>query len=435
MSRIFKIDKVCGLIVTLALVAMAGFLNAKLKVDITEGIEGGIPIAVLSFAGQTQSEERTYSEIIASDLAYSGLFSLVKQEMIKDLILPTASSDTYAQWAGAEVEKIIDGRVIDKPDGRVLNIELYDVVVRKKIAQWEIKLQDSKVSAVAHHLSDKIYEELTGVVGIFSTRLAFISSSREGFRSRKYHLNIADADGYNIHTIFSSNQLLMSPVWSPDSKQIAYISYENGSSELFIQTLATEERRSLLKDLGDINSIDWSDDGSKFTYVSSRNGNPEIYVYDIPSTQVTRMTNNLSIDTEPSWAPNNTLYFTSDRSGSPQIYRIDPDQKEAQRISFEGNYNSDLDVSPRGDKIAYVSARQKQFTIIVRDILTSEEIALSFGRLEESPRFAPNGQLLSYLTQFEGQSALGLLTTDGVLGKIIPIKAPYIRAISWSPLK
>ena len=420
------------LIFVLLLFAVAS-VSARIKVDITEGVEGGVPVAVPAFAGEPRGVPRAYSDIVASDLAYSGLFSLVAAKEYESLAVPAESPETYDGWHAKGIEKIVSGTV----EGDKLAVVLFDVVQRKRLAEWSVQLQGARHDAIAHEVSDLIYEELTGAAGIFKTKLAFVSSEWVSYRKRNYHLNISDADGHNIVSIFDSESPLMTPGWAPDGKQLVYVSYENGLAQLFIQELETAKRTNLsvMHGLGDANSPDWSDDGSKIAFVSSKDGNPEIYAYDLSSSRLIRMTNNLAIDTEPSWAPNNTLYFTSDRSGNPQVYRIVPGTGgKAERITFTGNYNSDLDVSPKGDKIAYVSAKGTRSSIVVRNLDNSQELELSFGGVDERPRFAPNGQLLSYLTQDGARNALGLLTTDAVFGKLIPVEASYVRGVSWSPL-
>lgn len=430
-----RIYKCCYLLLGLWLLALSTSAAAQLKVDILEGVEGGIPVAVIPFSNEDQDSKRNYSSIIASDLAYSGLFSLVNPSVFAALGLPESSSSTYAIWNEKGIEKIVGGEVVRHPkQGDMVIVSLFDVVVKKKIATWRIPINGASVPSIAHRMSDLIYKELTGVDGIFSTSLVLVSSKKTDLRKRRYYLNIADADGYNVTNIFNSDSLLVSPVWLPDRKRIAYVSYENDQPEVIIQVLESGQRESLLAQIGSANMIDWSYDGKKIAYVSSKDGNPEIYIYDFPSNRSVRVTHNLAIDTEPSWAPNNTLYFTSDRSGNPQIYMTERGGKEPQRVTFEGSYNSDVDVSPRGDRIAYLSVRNGQFAIVVRDLSNDQEMELSFGSLEERPRFAPNGQLLSYLTYDAKGSALGLVTVDGVFGKRVPIDAPYVRAISWSPL-
>ena len=423
------------ILLALFLWAFPALSGAQLKVDILEGVEGGIPVAVVPFESEPQDEKRNYSSIIASDLAYSGLFSLVHPTIFANIALPEDSPASYVAWNEKGIEKIIGGEIVrDQERGDMLIISLFDVVVKKKLATWRIPLVDTPVSRIAHRMSDLIYKELTGFDGIFSTNLAFVSSEKTALRKRRYYLNIADADGHNIINIFNSDSLLVSPVWLPDRKRIAYVSYENGMPEVIIQVLDSGQRQSLSQQIGSAMLADWSHDGKKIAYVSSKNGNPDIHIYDFSSNRSTRVTKNLAIDTEPNWAPDGTLYFTSDRSGNPQVYRTKGSVQEVERVTFEGAYNSDVDVSPQGDRIAYLSVRDGRFAIVIRDLSNDQEMELSFGSFEERPRFAPNGQLLSYLTHDGSKNTVGLITIDGAFGKLIDVKASFMRAISWSPL-
>ena len=412
--------------------ALSGAAQAELKVEITEGVEGGVPIAVLPFDDEPQTE-RGYGAIIASDLAYSGLFSLISAREVAALERRPAAAADYRAWSGAGVEKIVVGKVVSGGD---LQVALFDVVKRKKLREWEFPVGARRVSDVAHYASDLIYEELTGVPGIFSTRLAFVDSMQIKPRVRRFRLNVADADGGNRIAVFTSHGAIMSPCWSPDYKRLAYVSYENGAPEIFVQVLGSGQRTNLSELIGEGNSPDWSYDGGALAFVSSRDDNPEIYVYHFADNRIERVTDNLAIDTEPAWAPDGSLIFTSDRGGSPQLYRLNSRRADLQRLTFKGDYNSDADVSPRGDKFAYVSQRAEGFSIVVRDVSRDTELELSLGYLDERPRFAPNGSLLSYLTEQGGRSALGLVTVDGLFGKQIPVPADIgkVRGVAWSPL-
>lgn len=415
------------------LALLVGAAQAELKIEITEGVEGGVPIAVLPFDDEPPELERGYSAIVASDLAYSGLFSLISARDVAALERRPGQASDYIAWADAGVEKIVVGKVASGGD---LQVALFDVVRRKKLREWEFPVAARRVSDVAHYASDLVYEELTGVPGIFSTRLAFVDSVQVKPRVRRFRLNVADADGGNRIAIFTSDSPIMSPCWSPDYKRLAYVSYENGAPEIFVQVLGSGQRTNLSASSGEGNSPDWSDDGGALAFVSSRDDNPEIYVYHFADERVERVTENLAIDTEPAWAPDGSLFFTSDRGGSPQLYRLDRDRSDLKRLTFEGDYNSDADVSPRGDKFAYVSQRAGGFSIVVRDLSGGDGLELSLGHLDERPRFAPNGNLLSYLTEQGGRSALGLVTVDGLFGRQIPVSEDVgkVRGVAWSPL-
>lgn len=403
--------------------------SAELKIEITEGVVGGVPITILPFSGEPQDMPRNYSRIIASDLAYSGLFHILDAQNFSELAYPSDTTN-YEAWLSNGAEKIVSGIV----DGETLIVRLDDVVKESISKEWKFNLKDNLIKTVAHYASDLIYEELTGVPGIFSTRLAFVSSQRLGPKERRFHLNIADADGQHISAIYSSDTTLMSPAWSPDYKHLAYVSYENNEPQIFIQILSSGVRDNLSEIIGSANAPAWSDDNNQLSFVTSRDGNSDIYIYRFDTQKIVRVTRSLAIDTEPAWVGSEALIFTSDRSGSPQLYRATLADGDISRISFEGNYNADADVSLDKTKLAYIGERGAGFSVVIRDLSDDSELALSFGNLDERPRFAPNGHLLSYITTRHGKSALGLLTIDGALGKLIPVEADNIRGIAWSPL-
>jgi len=403
--------------------------HAELKIEITEGVVGGVPIVVLPLVGEPQDVRRNYSQIISSNLAYSGLFNILDVQNFSTLGMPSDTTN-YSAWLANGAEKIVSGLVTSN----TLIIRLDDVVKESKLKEWKLDLRNQLIKTNAHYASDLIYQELTGVPGIFSTRLAFISSDRLGPKTRRFHLNIADADGLYVSAIYSSDAPLMSPAWSPDYQQLAYVSYENGEPQIFLQELSTGQRENLSRIIGPGHAPDWSDDSNQLSFVASRNDNTDIYIYRLDSEERRRVTRSLAIDTEPTWMGNEALIFTSDRSGTPQLYQLTLADGTVTRLSFEGNYNADADVSSDPARLAYISQRNAGFSVVIRELDGGDELALSFGSLDERPRFAPNGYLLSYITTQYGKSAIGLVTIDGVLGKIIPVEANNIRGIAWSPL-
>ena len=413
----------------LVLLCISTSLHAQLKIEITEGVVGGVPITVLPFTEEPQDVPRNYSQIITSDLAYSGLFHILDPQNFSELPPPNDTMN-YEDWLTNGAEKIVSGTI----DGDTLIVRLDDVVKKSKSKEWKFNLQDNLIKTVAHYASDLIYEELTGVAGIFSTRLAFVSSDRLGPKKRKFYLNIADADGQHISTIYSSDATLMSPAWSHDYKHLAYISYENNEPQIFIQVLSSGERDNLSETIGPANAPAWSDDNNQLVFSATRDDNTDIYIYRFDTQEIRRVTRSLAIDTEPAWLGDDSLIFTSDRSGSPQLYRVSLSDNEITRLSFKGNYNADADVSPDKTKLAYIGELNGGFSVVIRDLSNDDELALSFGNLDERPRFAANGHLLSYITTQHGKSAIGLLTIDGTLGKLIPVEADNIRGVAWSPL-
>ena len=187
------------------------------------------------------------------------------------------------------------------------------------------------------------------------TKIIYIN--KESSSNGKYHLRLADIDGRNDSILFSSYEPLMSPDWSSDGKKLAYVSFEEGSSKIYIQELYTGNRKGLKSEGGLNSSPNWSPDDRYLSAVLSKAGNPDIYIYDIKENSWKQLTNHFGIETEPDWSPNGKkIIFTSNRSGSPQIYEMTVSNGKIRRKTFEGSYND----------MARYTADGKNFVLIHR---------------------------------------------------------------------
>jgi TolB protein len=284
-----------------------------------------------------------------------------------------------------------------------------------------------------------IFEEMTGIRGIFSTRIAYITEERVNLQQRIFRLVVADADGENANVIAESRQPMMSPAWSPDGRNIAYVSFEGDQAAIYTQTLSTGTRTRVSARAGVNGAPAYSPDGRMLALALSQGeGNLDIYTLDIATQVLRRITENAAIDTEPEWSRDGrSLYFTSDRGGSPQIYRVDAvPNGRAQRVSVEGTYNTRARVSPDGERLVIVhrSQNQPQDRIALLDPSNGELFVLSNGSLDESPSFAPNGALVIYATRQGGQSVLATITTDGQITQRLNSPAGAdVREPIWSP--
>ena len=247
---------------------------------------------------------------------------------------------------------------------------------------------------------------------------------------------IADQDGFNKHTIMESTDPIMSPAWSPDSRQLAYVSFENNRSSVWVQTLRTGNRFQVSSRPGINGAPSFSPDGRKLVItLGGVDGNPDIYVLDINSRQTTRLTTHRAIDTEGSWSPDGRhIYFTSDRSGGPQIYRIAAEGGTPERVTFEGSYNARPRLSPDGKKLAMVTNDQGNFRIAVMDLERGHLLVLSRGRQDESPSFAPNSDSLIYATRQGRDGVLETVSADGLIRQKLAARAGGdVREPVWSP--
>ncbi len=421
---------------TLALLIFAARAQAVLEIEITQGVEGALPIAVVPFAlepGEVRPPE-DIAAIVESDLHSSGLFNPVDERRFPQR--PAVAADINFQlWRNQGIETIVIGSLDAVAEGRYnVQFQLFDAIYGRQLIGYSIPTTRADLRRAAHKISDLIFEELTGKRGVFSTRVAYISTQTAGGGKERYVLQIADYDGHNPRTIFASNRPLMSPAWSPDGKRIAYVSFESERPEIYIQEIAGG-RRTLAAGPTRLNSAPaWSPDGERMALTRSENGNPDIYILDLTSNTLTRLTDYSSIDTEPVWMPDGqSLVFTSDRTGRPQLYRISASGGNPERLTFYGDYNADANVSPDGQQIAMVHSEGRSFQIAVQDLDTGQVRVLTDGALDESPSFAPNGTMMMYGTTHDGRAVLAAVSEDGQVHQRLRLQEGAVREPVWGP--
>jgi TolB protein len=292
---------------------------------------------------------------------------------------------------------------------------------------------------VAHRAADMIYEELTGIKGVFDTKVAYVTAQQQS-DGKLFSLLVADQDGENENVIMESKDPIMSPAWSPDSRRLAYVSFEGNRSSIFIQTLRTGSRIQVSSKAGINGAPAFSPDGRQLVLtLGGIDGNPDIHVMDINTKQTRRLTTHRAIDTEGSWSPDGQyIYFTSDRSGGPQIYRVAATGGTPERITFEGSYNARPRMSADGTRLAMVHLFQGNYRIAVMDMIDEKRrdlLVLSAGQQDESPSFAPNSDTLIYATRATRDGVLETVTADGLIRQRLAPGKGDIREPVWSPFQ
>ena len=427
------------ILLALAALFVAPVSAQSLNVDIVGGVKTATPIVVVPFAQQGGTPPSTdIADVIRNDFNRSGKFrSLAKSDIVEQ---PASGAEIkFATWRLLKQDYIVVGRLKDAGNGMVqVEYELWDVNKQQSLlSQAMPPAPMGDLRNVAHQIADIIYQKITGVRGAFWTRIAYITAVGLG-NNTTYSLIVADSDGYNPQVVARSRESLLSPAWSPDGRKIAYVSFESGNSNIYVQDITTGSRQLVESHAKGINSAPaWSPDGTKLAVALSYVGNLELFTLDLATHKETRLTNSLSIDTEPVWAPDGkSIYFTSDRSGRPQIYQMPATGGTPQRISFQGQNNLDASVSYDGKQIAMVQGNGNVYRIVIMDRSLGDQVRpISPGPIDESPSFAPNASMLLYAATEGRRGVLYAVSDDGLVRQRLVLSDGDVREPAWGPYR
>jgi TolB protein len=426
-----------ALAVAALLALAAGAAEAQLVVNITKGKESAVPIAVVPFAWQGAGPPAyDVAGVVSADLGNSGRFRpMAERDMVSK---PTQAAEIrFQDWRVLDVDYIVIGTLSENgPDRYAAQFQLFDVVSGAQRLGFRLEASRADLRPMAHRVSDMIFQEITGVPGVFSTQIAYVSEERRADGTKRYRLIVSDADGENARVVADSPQPLMSPSWSPDARRLAYVSFEGDQQSVYVQTLRTGTRERVSSRAGVNSAPAFSPDGRLLALTLSRDaGNLDVYTLDMTTQVLRQLTTDAAIDTEPSWSPDGrALYFTSDRAGGPQVYRVGADPGgRAERITFEGTYNARPRISPDGRSVAVVYGQNNTYRIGLVDLANGRLMLLTQGRLDESPSFAPNGDQIIYATRQNGRGVLASVTKDGRIQTEIASVSGDVREPVWGP--
>jgi len=420
-------------LIVLSLLSAAA--NAELVIDV-QGVAQPTPVAIVPFGweGNSPAKPLDVASVIKADLRRSGRF--VPTDENDMLQKPTDGSDVdFDDWSVLGVEAVVVGKIIQTGENAyTLQFQLFDTFRRRQLIGLRMPASRGTMRSSAHRAADMIYEKLTGIKGVFGTKVAYVTAEQQS-GGRLYSLVVSDQDGENDHKIMESKDPIMSPAWSPDSRQLAYVSFEGSRSSIFVQTLRSGNRFQVSNKPGINGAPSFSPDGRKLVItLGGVEGNPDIYVLDITSRQTKRLTTHRAIDTEGTWSPDGRyIYFTSDRAGGPQVYRISANGGTPERVTFEGSYNARPRLSPDGTRLAMVHNDRGNYRIAVMNIERKDLLVLSTGRQDESPSFAPNSDSLIYATRQGGDGVLETVSADGLIRQKMASGQGDVREPVWSP--
>lgn len=405
-------------------------VHAALNIEIFGGGASQIPIAIVPFAAE-ENLKQSVTAVVASDLHRSGLFRLVDSGGLA----PHEPRDiVYPNWQMLGANAVVVGSTRVLSNGQVeVRYSLMDVVSQELLISDMETVSTKYLRAAAHRMADNIYEKLTGDVGVFSTRIAYVVK-----KGKKYALQVADADGFNARTAIEYTQPIISLAWSPDGTKIAYVSFENKKPVIHVQTLATGARKAVAKFKGSNSAPAWSPDGKRLAVVLSIRGGSQIYLINADGSGLKRFSRSSGIDTEPSFSPDGRfIIFTSDRGGSPQIYRMPVTGTAsgvAERLTFEGDYNVSPQYRHDGKSFTFIHRSSSKFNVAIQDLETRQVQLLTDSLFDESPSFAPNGKIILYATEINGRGILAAVSSDGRTRQRLSAQTGDIREPAWGPL-
>jgi TolB protein len=404
----------------------AAAVNAQLSIEITGAGANRIPVAIPNFVGDPAAAQ-VVTSTIRSDLERSGLFRIVDAGGTP---LDENAAVNFGDWKGRGADALAAGSLARGSDGRMeARFRLYDVQKGVALGGAAYVTGYEQLRAAGHRIADYIYEKLTGEKGVFSTRVAYVVKSGGQFK-----LQIADADGQGAATALTSNEPIISPVWSPDGSKVAYVSFEKKKPVIYVHSLASGQRVVAANFKGSNSAPAWSPDGRKLAIVLSKDGNSQIYSVNADGSGLQRLSQSGGIDTEPRYSADGaSIYFTSDRGGSPQIYRMGAGGGDAQRVTFEGSYNVSPRPSPDGKSLAFITRRDGRFQLAAMDLASKQVQALTDSTKDESPSFAPNSRMILFATEIGGRGVLSAVSSDGRIKQRLSIAAGDVREPAWGP--
>jgi len=415
----------------LLLVFLSSIAHAVLEVNIVKTQEESFPIVIAPFkVGGGADNGAIIASIIRDNLNRSGQFNAISTSK------PITNQIDFNYWKKQKKDAIVFGRV-EKISENVFNafVYVYDVYSQKQLYAKKHTIHNTGTRRMAHHLSDKIYYTLLGQKGSFDTRLTYVTVREDKKKGQTYYeLEISDSDGHNEQTVIKSRHPILSPAWSPDQNKIAYVSFINGRSEVFVKyPFLRLKSLKLPKFDGIASAPTWHPSGESIAMTISKNGNKDIYLYHLKNKKLERITTNIAIDTEANFSPDgNSIAFTSNRTGQVQIYIKNLKSGKVKRASFEGSYNSKPVFSPDGKQLALIHRVEKDYRVAILDIKSRDLTVLTRNNLDESPYYSPNGGMIIFSTKRDNKSILSVISLHNNQVVQLAQKDGEVREPSWS---
>jgi len=389
---------------------------ALVEIDITRGNLDPLPIAVSPLYIEPGSSDikdadkiiknvgEKIAEVIEVNFKRSGLFNPLKKDSFVQKPDIAHIKPRFEDWRLIKAQALVTGKVKVSEDKLRVEFRLWDVVAAKEMVALAFSTTPKNWRRVAHIISDKVYQRLTGEEGYFDTRIIYVSET--GLKTQRYKkLAIMDQDGANIKYLTLGNELVLTPRFSPKNQLVTYLSYFRNLPRVYLLDIETGVQEVVGDFPGMTFAPRFSPDGKKIIMSFAKDGRSDIYTMDLKTRVVEKITDHTSIDTSPSYSPDGKyICFNSDRSGLQQIYVMRSDGSNVKRITFgKGLYGTPV-WSPRGDLIAFTKVHKNKFYIGVMRPDGSGERLLTENFYQEAPSWSPNGRVLIFYRETKSDS-------------------------------
>jgi len=367
---------------------------------------------------------KTIGQVLWDDLNFEREFYMIPRDTYGSIpAARTPEQVPFAAWRELGADAVVFGTVQRTGNEVRVQVRLFNVRARLSVFAKEYSGTANNPRLYAHTMSDEIHDQQRGLKGVARTKLAWVSD-RDGVRlgdtvenRQVKEIYYGDYDGANQRRFTVSRRLNINPSWSPDGRALAYTTYRP-NPDIFVSLMYQGVLQNPTKSVGTNYLPVFSPDGKQIAFMSGRDGNPEIYTMSVDGTNIRRLTNHPAGDSSPTWSPSGSqIAFTSDRSGKAQVYvmnsadgsgvrRLTVNESEADRPTWS---------PPPFNEIAFSASTGPGYDIKVLEVATGQVRPLTFGEgSNEGPAWAPGGRHLAFTsTRGGGRKQVYTIGRDG----------------------
>src|SRR3984957_8364285 len=366
---------------------------------------------------------KTFNDTFWNDLDNSGVVELVSKSFYPLQVPGTPPEVTFGVWNSPppNAAMLAFGNLGVSAGKLTVQGWLYDVkntasplVIGK---QYSDVATDEATRVIAHRFADEIIFRLGGgIPGIAESKIFFVSD-----RSGHKEIWMMDYDGSNQRQLTHQSSISPPPRCSPDVSRLAFSSLTKTGGDILMYSTDLNRLVSFARFGGTNLSPSWSPDGARLALSSSRGGHSEIYVCDATGGNLHAMTTGKGPDVSPVWNRKTgaQIAFVSGSTGLPQVYTMEADGTNQQRMTDQG-YAVSPNWSPNGQFLTlawirkYGPGEPGSSDIYLMDIASKQWVQLTHdGGGHDSPSWAPDGRHIVFESGRSGKEEVWMMLADG----------------------